>query len=148
MKKPPDDKKLRRKTVGIHQKDNMKHGDGMTLSSHTRETAGGGHGIFSNADGDVRMSILQKRYTACTDNVKYDYKMTTSSRARDTVGGGRGAFSNAYNDVPMSILQQRHTSNAHHNDDNSHHQHDHKHDNTEKYNKAATAKRKERGKSL
>ena len=31
-----------RETVSSHQKDNMKHVDGMTTSGHTRDTAGGG----------------------------------------------------------------------------------------------------------
>ena len=35
-----------RKTVSSHQKDNVRNDDGMTTSSHTRDTAGGGHGIF------------------------------------------------------------------------------------------------------
>ena len=108
-----------RKTVSSHHKDNMKHDDGMTTSSHTRDTAGGGRAIFSNADSIVPTSILQQRHTASTDNVKYESEITASSRARDTAGGRRGAFSNAYSDVPMSILPQRHTSNTHRNDDNS-----------------------------
>ena len=53
-----------RKTMNSHQKDNMKHDDGMNASSHARETAGGGRGAHSNADDDVPMSILQQRHTS------------------------------------------------------------------------------------
>ena len=81
----------------------MKHDDGMTMSGHTGDTAGGGRGIFTIADGDEPMSIFAKE-------------------AHCKHGGGRGAFSNAHRDVPMSFLQRR-TSNTHRNDD-SHHNHD------------------------
>ena len=74
----------------------------MIVSSHTRETAGGGRGIVSNANGDVQKSILDKRHTASTDNVEYENEVTTSSRGRDAAGGGRGAFSYAHGDVPTN----------------------------------------------
>ena len=68
-------KKLIRKTVSSHQKDNVKRDDDMTTSSHARDTAGGGRGTFSNAYGDVSMSILQQRHTSNThhsnDNFHY-----------------------------------------------------------------------------
>ena len=51
-------------TVSSHQKDNVKHDDGMTTSSCTRDTAGGGRGAFSTAYGDVPLTILQKRHTS------------------------------------------------------------------------------------
>ena len=120
----------------------MKHDDGMTTSRHTRGTAGGGWGAFSNADP---MSILQQRHTASKANVKYENEVTTRSGARDTSGGGLGAVSNAYGDVPMSSLQQRHTSNTHHNDDNSHYQHDN-HNNTEKEIQSSSSIKHERKK--
>ena len=49
-----------------HEKDNMKHDDGMTTSSHTRDTAGGGRGILSNASHyphDHNHNITENRKT-------------------------------------------------------------------------------------
>ena len=74
------------------------HDDGMTTSSHTGDTAGGGRGYLLDQDGDVPMSILQKRHTASTDSVKYENEMTTISRTRDTAGGGCDALSSAHSD--------------------------------------------------
>ena len=61
-----DDKKTKTKDCDNTKKDNVKREDGVTTSSHTRDTAGGGRGTFSNAYGDVPMSILQQRHTENT----------------------------------------------------------------------------------
>ena len=73
-------KKLIRKTVSSHQKDNVKRDDDMTSSSYERDTAGGGRGTFSNAYGDAPMSILQQRHTSNThhSNDNFHYKTTTT----------------------------------------------------------------------
>ena len=56
-----DDKNTIRKTVSSHQKDNVKHDENVTTCSHTRDTAGGGRGAFSNSYGNEPISI--KQYT-------------------------------------------------------------------------------------
>ena len=55
-----DDKKAKTKDCDYTKKDKVKREDGITTGSHARDTAGGGRGTFSNAYGDVPMSILQK----------------------------------------------------------------------------------------
>ena len=58
-----DNKKLIRKTVSSHQRTTEAHDDGMTTSSHTRDTAGGGRAIFSNADSDVNEHFATKAHS-------------------------------------------------------------------------------------
>ena len=90
--------KIVRKTVSNHLKDNLKQEDGMTVSSHPKDTFGGGCGIFSNADGDVPRSILHKKHNASTDSANCENEMTTRNQTRDTAGARRGA-PNTHSDV-------------------------------------------------
>ena len=63
--------------MSSQKKDNVKRDDDMTTSNHTRNTAGGGRGIFSNTNRDVSPSILHPRHTINThhhnDNFHYQH---------------------------------------------------------------------------
>ena len=87
-----DDKKLIRQTVSSHQNDKVKHDDGMTTSCRARDTAGGGRVAFSNAHGDVPMSILQPMHTKNTHG-NDDTRTTNTTTTTATRKKGRQSSS-------------------------------------------------------